>query len=188
MHEERAWVGSSSLSLVAFLLLAASGCATTFSPRPPGEVLYKLRAQEQAQVGLTVTVTAAVPAQPHIVRLWLVPFRFQGKHVWVGQVSTPLGGRFAEATPDGADPLMAPDVDEARNDLIQDWVYSQSLTKLGYVTGVGRVRVSAPRTTPNGGTYYTDGLRAVLLFEQGHVSLSDLGFFEWERLVARATD
>lgn len=76
-----------------------------------------------------------------------------------------------------------PDVDEARNDLAQDVVYSQFLTKLGFVKGVGRVMATRPRTTPTGGTYHTDGLRAVFLFEQRSVALSEIEFFDWERLV-----
>ena len=76
-----------------------------------------------------------------------------------------------------------PDVDAARYDLIQDMVYSQFLTKLGFVNGVGRVMASQPRTTPSGATYHTDGLRAVFVFEQGSVSLSEIEFFDWERLI-----
>jgi len=124
-----------------------------------------------------------VPAQPHVVRFWLTKIRFRGKPVWVGQVSTPLGGRFVrEATSQSSVPID-PDVDAARNDLIQDMVYSQFLTKLGFVKGVGRVMASQPRTTPNGATYHTDGLRAVFLFEQRLVALSEIEFFDWERLV-----
>ena len=76
-----------------------------------------------------------------------------------------------------------PDVDAARNDLIQDMVYSQCLTKLGFVKGVGRVMASQPRATPSGTIYHTDGLRAVFLFEQKSVSLSEIEFFDWERLI-----
>ncbi len=124
-----------------------------------------------------------VPAQPHVVRVWLTPIRFQGKPVWVGQVSTPLGGRFVRGATDQTSVPIDPDVDEARNDLIQDLIYSQFLTKLGFVKGVGRVMASQPRTTPSGANYHTDGLRAVFLFEQRSVSLSEIEFFDWERLV-----
>jgi hypothetical protein len=74
-------------------------------------------------------------------------------------------------------------VDESRNDLIQDTLYSQSLVKLGFVKGVGRVMASQPRQIPGGGTYHTDGLRAVLFFEKRPVSLSQIEFLDWERLV-----
>jgi hypothetical protein len=52
-----------------------------------------------------------VTTQPHVLRLWLTEIRFQGKVVWVGQISTPKGGRFAGATSDESLPVIDPDVD-----------------------------------------------------------------------------
>ena len=49
--------------------------------------------------------------------------------------------------------------------------------------GVGLVRASQPRVTTTGSAYYTDGLRAVFMFEDREISLSEIGFFEWERLI-----
>lgn len=123
-----------------------------------------------------------VAAQPHVLRLWLTTIRFRGKPVWIGQVSTPLGGRFARKTEDGTDSHIDPFVDEARNDLIQDIIYSQNLAKIGFVKGVGRVMASTPRKISSGATYHTDGLRAVLMFERRPVSLSEIEFLGWERL------
>jgi hypothetical protein len=124
-----------------------------------------------------------VAAQPHVLRAWLTTIRFQDKPVWIGQVSTPKGGRFAPAAEEGKDSSIEPFVDEARNDLVQDMIYSQSLVKMGFVKGVGRVMASTPRKLPNGATYHTDGLRAVLIFEKRPVSLSEIEFLDWERLV-----
>jgi hypothetical protein len=124
-----------------------------------------------------------VAAQPQVLRLWLTSIRFQSKAVWIGQVSSPIGGRFAPAAVDGKDSSIDPFVDEARNDLVQDMIYSQSLVKMGFVKGVGRIMASTPRKIPNGATYHTDGLRAVLIFEKRPVSLSEIQFLDWERLV-----
>jgi hypothetical protein len=124
-----------------------------------------------------------IQAQPHVLRVWLTTIRFRGKPVWIGQVSTPFGGRFARTTEDGTDSRIDPFVDEARNDLIQDIIYSQNLAKMGFVKGVGRVMASTPRKIPSGATYHTDGLRGVLIFEQQPVSLSEIEFLGWERLV-----
>ena len=41
---------------------------------------------------------------------------------------------------------------------------------------------SDPRNTPGEGNYHTDGLRAVLFFEQRPFHLSEIGFLEWEKL------
>ena len=80
-------------------------------------------------------------------------------------------------------PPIEPDVDESRNDLIQDTIYSQSLVKLGFVKGVGRAMASQPRQIPGAGIYHTDGLRAVLFFEKRPVSLAQIEFLDWERLM-----
>ncbi|MEA3410611.1 MAG: LssY C-terminal domain-containing protein [Pseudomonadota bacterium] len=124
-----------------------------------------------------------VAAQPHTVRAWLTDIRFQGKTVWIGSVTMPLGGRFAGGSGNDAGPRLDPNIDEARNDLVQDMIYSQHLGRLGFARGVGRVTTSKPRATQGGGTYHTDGLRAVLLFEHDPVSISEIGNLGWERLV-----
>jgi hypothetical protein len=122
-----------------------------------------------------------VTAQPHTVRLWLTPLRYQDKPIWVGQVSTDLGGRFA-ASGEGTE-RIEPDVDEARNDVVQDLLYSQALSKIGFVKGAGSVSAAEPGRTPDGSSYHTDGLRAVLAFGGNAVSLAEVDFFDWERLV-----
>lgn len=123
-----------------------------------------------------------VSAQPHVLRLWLTDILYRGKTVWVGQITSPLGGRFAIGSDQERD-LIDPNVDEARLDLIQDMLYSQSLVKLGLVNGVGRVMTSKPRMLPNGGHYHTDGLRVVFVFEERAIGLSEIQFFEWESLI-----
>jgi LssY C-terminus len=122
-------------------------------------------------------VSRWVPPQPHTLRIWLTPLRYQGKPVWAVQVSTRLGGRFAaEGTQ-----RIAPDVDEARNDVLQDLLYSQAVSKIGFVKGAGTVGASESGQTLT--PYHTDGLRAVLVFGSKTVSLADIDFFDWERLV-----
>jgi LssY C-terminus len=122
-----------------------------------------------------------VAPQPHTLRLWLTPLRYQGKPIWVGQVSTDLGGRFA-ASGEGTR-RIEPDVDEARNDVVQDLLYSQALAKVGFVKGAGGASAAEPGGAPDGSSYRTDGLRAVLVFGGEAVSLAEVDFFDWERLV-----
>jgi len=125
-----------------------------------------------------------VPAQPHVLRVWLMDINFRGRDVWIGHISTPLGGRFAVTD----ETRIEPNVDVARLDLIQDAMYSQFLSKMGFVKGVGSVPATSPRTTRHGSEYYTDGLRAVLVFQNTPVSLDELEFFDWERLVDHYRD
>jgi hypothetical protein len=122
-----------------------------------------------------------VAPQPHTLRFWLTPLRYRGKPIWVGQVSTRLGGRFAASGEETQ--RIEPDVDDARNDIVQDLLYSQALTKVGFVKGAGSVSAAGPRPTPDAASYHTDGLRAVMLFDRRPVALSQIQFFDWERIV-----
>lgn len=121
-------------------------------------------------------------AQEQTLRIWQTPIRYQGKPVWVGQTSTRLGGRFADKVASGTTLPLNPKVDESRDDLTQDLAYSQALSKIGYVKGAGCCRYGAAEPSSQGIQYATDGLRAVLVFDDRPVSLSSIEFFEWERL------
>ena len=120
-----------------------------------------------------------------MLRVWLTDIRFEGKLVWIGQIGTPRGGRFAAAANDDSLRDIDPDVDEARNDLVQDAIYSQLVIEIGLVKGVGSVASASPRTTPGGSSYHTDGLRAVLIYDNNPVSLTEIEFMSWERLTDR---
>jgi LssY-like putative type I secretion system component LssY len=111
------------------------------------------------------------------IRAWLAPMRFEGKAVFVVQVGRPVGGRFAPRQAESI--VLHEDVDEARNLLIQDMMYSGGLEKLGFITGVGAAAEALPRTALNGARYYTDGLRAVLFFGTRPLSLSDVEMLDW---------
>ncbi|MGF6484449.1 hypothetical protein QFZ91_006676 [Paraburkholderia sp. JPY419] len=58
-------------------------------------------------------------------------------------------------------------------------MYSGGLDKLGFANGVGEASPAHPRTTLDGATYYTDGLRAVVFFTTRPHSLSDVDFLDW---------
>ena len=122
-----------------------------------------------------------VAAQPQALRVWLTPLRYERRPVWIAQVSAVQGGRFAVAAGEEAS-RIDPAVDEARNDVVQDLFYSQSVARVGFVRGIRRIAATEPRTTPDGSTYYTAGQRAVLLFTDKTVSLSQIGNFNWETL------
>ena len=100
------------------------------------------------------------------IRAWRTPVSFDGRPVYVAQAGRPVGGRFAAA--DAAIVTHA-DVDEARNLLVQDMMYSGGLEKLGFAHG--------PGASERG-----DGLRAVLFFATRPLSLSDVEILDWVRL------
>ena len=117
--------------------------------------------------------------QRNHLRLWLSPMRYQGKQVWVGQISRDIGSRMTLHTPTFTTHKIDPDVDEARAALAEDMVYSQGLAKLGLVRGVGAAPRDAPRKNLTTDPYYTDGLRSVLVFDRKPVSLEEIEVFPW---------
>jgi hypothetical protein len=117
--------------------------------------------------------------QRNHLRLWLAPIRYQGKQVWVGQISRDIGSRMTIHSPTLTTHKIDPDVDEARNALIEDLAYSQSLAKIGLVHGVGAAPRSAPRENLTTDPYFTDGRRAVLIFERKPTSLAAIQLLPW---------
>ena len=96
-------------------------------------------------------------------RLWLTPLRFQEKSVWVGQVSRDIGVRFTPKTWNLTTHRVDPDVDEARDYVIEDLLQAGRVDATGYVDGVGKCDSAVPRRNLTGDPYYTDGKRAVVL-------------------------
>jgi hypothetical protein len=112
-------------------------------------------------------------------RFWLSPIRFQGKEVWVGQISRDIGVKFTLKSPTISTHVIDPDIDEARRYLVEDLAYSQALHRIGFVKGAA-APTEDERTNLTGDSYYTDGLRAVLFFEPRPYSLSELEVLDWE--------
>ncbi len=118
--------------------------------------------------------------QRNHLRLWLSPMSYHGKSVWVGQISRDIGTRFTIHSPYLTTHKIDPDVDEARTALQEDMVYSQSLLKLGLVKGVGAATKDAPRRNLTTDPYYTDGFRAVLIFDVKPTAITGIQFLPWE--------
>jgi hypothetical protein len=118
--------------------------------------------------------------QRNHLRLWLSPMRYHGKPVWVGQISRDIGTRLTLHSPFLTTHKIDPDVDEARTALVEDLAYSQNLATIGLVKGVGAAPKSAPRGNLTRDPYYTDGVRAVLIFDARPTSLAEIDFLAWE--------
>lgn len=135
--------------------------------RAPGFVLRK-----RAQAG----------APANWLRLWRAPIAYGDQMVLVAQAGRPVGGRFAaQADREHLDS----DVDEVRDSLIQDLLYSGGLEKFGFAAGVGAMSAQ-PRASVEKVRYRTDGLRAVLLFATRPLSLDDVEVLDWQSLTHSA--
>jgi LssY C-terminus len=106
------------------------------------------------------------------LRLWLTPRRFEGKPVWIGQISRDIGVRLTWKTI--TTHKIDPDVDDTREYLLEDLAYAQSLSRFGYVGGVGRATVELPRGNLTGDPYFTDGLRVVLFVSAEPVDIEEI--------------
>ena len=95
------------------------------------------------------------------LRLWITELRYEGKPVWVGQVSRDIGVRFTTKTWNLTTHRIDPDVDEARDFVLEDLLEAQRLALAGYVGGVGECDRAAPRRNLTGDPYYTDGYRGI---------------------------
>jgi hypothetical protein len=120
--------------------------------------------------------------QRNHLRLWLSPLRYQGKQVWVGQISRDIGSRLTIHSKTLTTHKIDPDVDEARRALLEDTAYSQSLASFGFVKGVGETPASQPRGNLTNDPWYTDGRRLVLVFDKEPSSLTDIEVIPWEQI------
>ena len=113
-------------------------------------------------------------------RLWLAPFTFESRRVWVGQVSRDIGVRLTDQTWNLTTHKISPDVDFDRGYLLQDLLMSGLVERYGFVGGVGAASSSAPRRNLTGDPYYTDGLRVVVFLSNQTGSLSETARLPWE--------
>jgi hypothetical protein len=118
--------------------------------------------------------------QRNHLRLWRSAMLYNGKAVWVGQVSRDIGSRLTIHSPTFTTHKIDPDVDEAARALMEDLVYSQGLRAIGLVRGVGAAPKNAPRENATTDPYYTAGLRSVLIFDARPTPLTQIEILPWE--------
>ncbi len=112
------------------------------------------------------------------LRLWLAPLRYQGQNVWVGQISRDIGVRLSSKTLVTHE--IDPDVDEARDYIVQDLILSRHLKAFAFAPGVGETSKDDPRYNYTLSPYFTDGLRAVVFTSKHSVSLDEIDYYAWE--------
>lgn len=104
------------------------------------------------------------------LRLWATPLRYQGLPVFVGQISRDIGVRFTWKTWNLTTHRVDPNVDEARDYVLEDLIQAGRLELAGYADGVGPCGPDSPRRNLTGDPYFTDGKRAVLVLSPGNAT------------------
>jgi LssY C-terminus len=100
------------------------------------------------------------------LRLWATRVRFGGQPVWIGQVSRDIGVRFTLRTWNLTTHQIDPDVDEARNYVLDDLMVAGRVAQFGFAPGVEAAPAASPRRNLTGDPYFTDGLRAVAVLSR----------------------
>jgi hypothetical protein len=108
-----------------------------------------------------------------------MPYTFEGRRVWIGQVSRDIGVRLTSQAWNLTTHKIAPDVDFDRAYMLQDILMSGFVERYGYVDGVGVAPASAPRLNLTGDPYYTDGLRAVIFLSNETTPLENIERLPW---------
>lgn len=114
------------------------------------------------------------------LRLWLAPVTYEGRPVWIGQISRDIGSRLTTKSSTLTTHRIDPDVDETRAALIQDLLFAESLEAFAYAEGVGEVPMEAPRGNLTGDPWFSDGRRAVLLLSTEPHGLEEVEYVDWQ--------
>jgi hypothetical protein len=156
------WDETETISLRScWRTLMAFSLGTRYRYSPVSSLYVEGRCQDFALQRARQTINERL----HL-RLWVTPLRFQGKPVWVGQISRDIGVRFTLKTWNLTTHKIDPDVDDARDYLLDDLMEAGRVAQVGYVAGAGSAGRTAPRRNLTGDPYFTDGLRAVALFAE----------------------
>jgi hypothetical protein len=134
---------------------------------PVSALYFEGRAQDFAMQRARGTVS-----QRNHLRLWLTPLSVDGRSVWAGQISRDIGVRVTNSSPTLTTHAIDPDIDEARDYLLQDALASGVAERWGLVPGTGAASADRPNKNLTGDPYYTDGMRLVLVLSRRVVPLS----------------
>jgi len=114
------------------------------------------------------------------LRLWLSPWIFKGKDVYVGTITRDIGVYFTTRAWNLTTHAIDPDVDEARGYLTEDLAFAQDIERFGLARGVGKATEEEPHRNLMNAPWWTDGLRAVMEIPHDPVQMDQIEFFYWD--------
>lgn len=120
-------------------------------------------------------------SQRNHMRLWLAPYRCNGQPVWVGQVSRDIGVKVTPKSPTLTTHIIDPNLDEARQYVLQALLYKEAVHWFALAQGVGAASLDAPRTNLMGDPYFTDGNRMVVGVSREPVPPWEAVNLEWNQ-------
>jgi hypothetical protein len=123
-------------------------------------------------------------AQRNHLRLWLAPYRFEGRQVWIGQISRDIGIKLTTKSPTLTTHIVDPEVDVAREYLLHSLVATGLIDRFGFVKGSVRAAPDAPAQNLTDDPYFSDGMRLVLIIARDPVPPDLIRSLRWERSAA----
>lgn len=113
------------------------------------------------------------------LRLWLAPVDFEGRSVWVGQISRDIGVKMTWKLWPPTTHIIDPDVDEARFYLLQDLMEDKHLQAFAYTEGISKTTLESPSYNAEKDPYFTDGLRTLFILSEGAHASEHLHLWPW---------
>ena len=123
-------------------------------------------------------------AQRNHLRLWLAPFRFESRSVWVGQVSRDIGIKGTTKSPTFTTHVIDPEVDTTREYLMQSLIAHGFVDRYGFVAGGAAASRLEPRRNLTGDPYFSDGMRLVMILAPAPVAPDKVTNLMWEQSAA----
>lgn len=123
-------------------------------------------------------------AQRNHMRLWLAPFRCEGRPVWIGQVSRDIGVKATTKSPTLTTHIIDPAVDTTREYLLHSLLAQGFVDRFGFTTGSAAATRDAPRHNLTGDPYLSDGMRLVVFLAAEPLPPDQTRNLSWEQSAA----
>jgi len=171
------WSFTHRISLATVTRLISAGISgASYSVAPVSPLYLYGRSQDLSLQRARNTIL-----QRNHLRLWLAPFRFEGRSVWMGQISRDVSVKATFLSPNLVTHVIDPKVDEAREYFLQSLMVSGVVQRFGFVAGGPSSTPSSPRYNLTRDPYYSDALRLVVqLSGRTTTSLDAMEFLDWQ--------
>jgi hypothetical protein len=123
-------------------------------------------------------------AQRNHMRLWLAPFRCEGRPVWIGQVSRDIGVKATTKSVTLTTHIIDPQVDETREYLLHSLLAQGFVDRFGFTRGSAVATRDQPRHNLTGDPYLSDGMRLVVFLSPDPLPPEQTRNLLWERSAA----
>jgi LssY C-terminus len=120
-------------------------------------------------------------SQRNHMRLWLAPYTFEQRSVWLGQVSRDIGIKITTESPTLTTHVIDPEVDTTREYLFHSLIGQGFVDRFGFVKGSAAATRDNPRHNLTGDPYHSDGMRLVVMLAPEPVTTEQIRSLHWEQ-------